>query len=334
MLVADDEGADHRPQAARRRCPEPPIPARVAPARQRPRGAGARARSLSRERASARARRGAAPARRAARRTARARRRLERDRSRSHEAADAAGVARELRALAPLVEPLADRIEELRNELAVLPRYIEPLRRLLPLVPELAELDESEIKALELDAVALVLNTDDEAVVDALRDALRTELGDRFVLVAARVESDAIGCVIVTPHSATRERAGAPRARARQAHAAAVALRGSLVPRGGDGDGEPAGARSPPSSTGAQQELHALLAPAWRRGRRRASDCWPRSSRSRRWRMRARRAAPSSSSAGRRGRGCPSCARSSSVGGRRARARGAVDRRPRPSRRC
>ena len=104
--------------------------------------------------------------------------------------------------LTPLVEPLADRIEELRTELAVLPRYIEPLRRLLPLVPELAELDESEIRALQLDAVALVLNTDDEAVVDALREALRTELGDRFVLVAARVDADAIGCVIVTPHSA------------------------------------------------------------------------------------------------------------------------------------
>ena len=58
---------------------------------------------------------------------------------------------RELTALMPLVEPLAARIEELRTELAVLPRYIEPLRRLLPLVPELAELDESEIEALQLE---------------------------------------------------------------------------------------------------------------------------------------------------------------------------------------
>ena len=58
------------------------------------------------------------------------------------EAADAESVSRELRALTPLVEPLTDQIDELRTELAVLPRYIEPLRNLLPLVPELAELDE------------------------------------------------------------------------------------------------------------------------------------------------------------------------------------------------
>jgi V/A-type H+-transporting ATPase subunit I len=112
---------------------------------------------------------------------------------------------RELNTVVPLVEPLAARIEDLRTELAVLPHYIEPLSRLLPLVPELAELDESEIRALQLNAVALVLNTTDETVVDVLREALRAELSDRFVLVAARVESDAIGCVIVTPHNAAEE---------------------------------------------------------------------------------------------------------------------------------
>jgi V/A-type H+/Na+-transporting ATPase subunit I len=117
--------------------------------------------------------------------------------------ADAATVSRELRAVTPLVAPLVDRIEELRNELAVLPRYIEPLRSLLPLVPELAELDESEIRALQLDAIALVLNTDDESVVGTLREALRAELGDQFVLVSTQVQRDAIGCVIVMPHRAT-----------------------------------------------------------------------------------------------------------------------------------
>jgi V/A-type H+-transporting ATPase subunit I len=181
------------------------------------------------------------------------------------EMADAAGVTRELRALMPRVEPLVDRIEELRTEQAVLPRYIEPLRRLLPLVPELAELDESQIKALELDAVALVLNTDDEAVVDALREALRTELGDRFVLVAARVDRDTIGCVIVSPHSATRgvqELLGRERVR----HMPLPARYEELSFRGAVAAMEIRQREIPVELDRAQRELHALLAPrapAW-----------------------------------------------------------------------
>jgi V/A-type H+-transporting ATPase subunit I len=189
----------------------------------------------------------------------------------SVEAADAAGISRELRALTPLVEPLANRIEDLRTELTVLPRYIEPLRHLLPLVPELAELDESEIRALELDTIALVLNTNDEAVVDALRDALRTELGDRFALVAAPVDPDAIGCMIVIPHKVTQGvQALLGRERVRQMalpsryedlsfHGAVTAMESRLH-------------EIPAELDQAQQELHALLGPraaAWRAARER-----------------------------------------------------------------
>jgi V/A-type H+-transporting ATPase subunit I len=187
------------------------------------------------------------------------------------EAADAATVTRELRALMPLVEPLADRIEELRTELAVLPRYIEPLRHLLPLVPELAELDESEIKALELDAIALVLNTDDEAVVDALREALRTELGDRFVLVAARVEPDAIGCVIVTPHSVSQA-VQALLGRERVRHMPLPSRYEDLSFRGAVTAMETRLGDIPAELEQTQEELHALLAPraaAWRAARER-----------------------------------------------------------------
>jgi vacuolar-type H+-ATPase subunit I/STV1 len=189
----------------------------------------------------------------------------------SVEAADAAGISRELRALTPLVEPLANRIEDLRTELTVLPRYIEPLRHLLPLVPELAELDESEIRDLELDTIALVLNTNDEAVVDALRDALRTELGDRFALVAAPVDPDAIGCMIVIPHKVTQGvQALLGRERVRQMalpsryedlsfHGAVTAMESRLH-------------EIPAELDQAQQELHALLGPraaAWRAARER-----------------------------------------------------------------
>ncbi len=175
-------------------------------------------------------------------------------------AADADAVARELSALTPLVEPLVDRIEELRTELAVLPRYIQPLRHLLPLVPELAELDESEIEALELDAVALVLNTSDEAVVEALREALRTELGDRFVLVAARVDPDAIGCVIVTPHRAAQG-VQALLGRERVRHMPLPARYEDLSFRGAVTAMETRLAEIPAELDRAQQELHALLAP-------------------------------------------------------------------------
>jgi V/A-type H+/Na+-transporting ATPase subunit I len=187
------------------------------------------------------------------------------------EAQSSDDVGRALQELIPLVEPLSARIEDLRTELSVLPRYVEPLRRLLPLVPELAELDESEIRALELEAVALVLNTGDQTVVDVLREALRADLGDRFVLVAARVDSDAFGCVIVTPRIAAegvrtvlgRERVRPLPLPARYEnlsfHGAVTAMESRLR-------------EVPVELEQAQAELRALLAPraaSWRGARRR-----------------------------------------------------------------
>ena len=66
------------------------------------------------------------------------------------------------------VEASGNRLSALRDERLELPRFLEPLRRLLPLVPELADLDDEELGALRLDTVALVLNTDDEQLVLAL----------------------------------------------------------------------------------------------------------------------------------------------------------------------
>ncbi|HJQ49477.1 MAG TPA: V-type ATPase 116kDa subunit family protein [Gaiellaceae bacterium] len=111
-----------------------------------------------------------------------------------------AAVTAELDRIAPHIESSAARIDELQSELAVLPRYLEPLRRLLPLVPELAMLDEQELRALRLDTVALVLNTDDDRLVENLRAALQELVGERFELVATRVDADAVGCLIVVAH--------------------------------------------------------------------------------------------------------------------------------------
>jgi V/A-type H+/Na+-transporting ATPase subunit I len=178
---------------------------------------------------------------------------------------------RELKTLTPLIEPLSARVEDLRTELAVLPRYIEPLRRLLPLVPELAELDESEIEALQLRAVALVLNTTEETVVDVLREALRAELGDRFVLVSVRVDPGAIGCVIVTPRGAA-EGVEAVLGRERVRPVPLPSRYENLSFRGAVAAMQNRLREIPIELDRAQADLHALLAPrtaAWRAARAR-----------------------------------------------------------------
>ena len=112
---------------------------------------------------------------------------------------DARAVGAELERLLPLVEALRHRQDALRDESLVLPGYLEPLRRLLPLAPEIVDLDESQLRLLRLGTVALVLNTEDERFVDTLREALAEELGERFHLVWTRVADGGIGCLVVFP---------------------------------------------------------------------------------------------------------------------------------------
>ncbi|HET6548410.1 MAG TPA: V-type ATPase 116kDa subunit family protein, partial [Solirubrobacter sp.] len=64
---------------------------------------------------------------------------------------------------------------------------------------ELADLDDEKLRLLRLGTVALVLNTDDERIVEALRAELVEDLGGRFALVWTRVEDGAIGCLVVFP---------------------------------------------------------------------------------------------------------------------------------------
>lgn len=120
-------------------------------------------------------------------------------------AVDTVALRSELARLAPGLEALTGRLEALRDELVVLPRYLEPLRRLLPLVPELADLDEDQLALLRLDTVALVLNTADDRLVETLRDELAEAIGARFDLVSTHVDEGAIGCVIVFPHGVSEE---------------------------------------------------------------------------------------------------------------------------------
>lgn len=105
--------------------------------------------------------------------------------------------------LTPEIERLTARLDALHDEQVVLPRYLDPLRRLVALVPELADLDDDALARLRLDTVALVLNTEDERVVETLRGELEAALGARFELVWTRVDHGVVGCAVVFPHEAT-----------------------------------------------------------------------------------------------------------------------------------
>ena len=118
-------------------------------------------------------------------------------------AVDAAALRDELERLAPDLEALTGRLDALGDELVVLPRYLEPLRRLLPLIPELADLDDDQLALLRLDTVALVLNSEDDRLVETLRDELGEAIGARFELVSTHVGEGIIGCVVVFPHRVT-----------------------------------------------------------------------------------------------------------------------------------
>jgi V/A-type H+-transporting ATPase subunit I len=117
------------------------------------------------------------------------------------ETSDLNALKDELDRLSTPVEDLRRHLDALRDERLVLPGYLEPLRRLLPLVPELAELDDEDLRHLRLGTVALVLNTDDELVVQTLRGQLSEELGKKFALLSTRIEAGAIGCLIVFPYA-------------------------------------------------------------------------------------------------------------------------------------
>lgn len=116
---------------------------------------------------------------------------------------DPSAIRAELRAVAPLVEQLTERIEALSAEELVLVRHLSVLREMLASVPELRVLD-SELPALRLGTIVLLLGMEDERIVPLLREELGRLLGTRFLLVAASVEGGT-GCVLLYPLVATTE---------------------------------------------------------------------------------------------------------------------------------
>ena len=103
------------------------------------------------------------------------------------------------RATMAVERPLADR-NGLRDELENLPRTLASLSALLPLVPELALMTDTELATVHLATVVLVLDDPDAAVLGQLREQLSDLLGARHLLVAVR-SGPATGCLLVLPAS-------------------------------------------------------------------------------------------------------------------------------------
>ncbi|MDH3731317.1 MAG: hypothetical protein OES13_09380, partial [Acidimicrobiia bacterium] len=107
-------------------------------------------------------------------------------------AIDIDAVWAELEELGPRVEPLVARIDALTAEQGTVPRHVESLRRLLPLVPEIPELEAYE-------TVALLVERRHAAVVGWLREELAALLDTHFEVLSDQVDPNTIGAVVVFP---------------------------------------------------------------------------------------------------------------------------------------
>jgi V/A-type H+-transporting ATPase subunit I len=112
---------------------------------------------------------------------------------------DLAELRETLDSLTRRVDEVRRRLDALRDERVVVPTYLEPLRMLLSLVPVLARLDVEALRQIGLATAVVVLNTEDERLVDALRVELVEEFDTRFELASTRVDEGAIGCLVVFP---------------------------------------------------------------------------------------------------------------------------------------
>jgi V/A-type H+-transporting ATPase subunit I len=100
----------------------------------------------------------------------------------------------ELDELEPRVRDLVTRLDDLRAEEAALPRHIESLRKLLPLLPEIVELESYE-------TVGLLLDRRYADLLDLLREELDELVGPRYELTSTPIDADRVGAVVIFPRS-------------------------------------------------------------------------------------------------------------------------------------
>ncbi len=111
---------------------------------------------------------------------------------------DLALIRSDLETTAPEIESLARSLEERQLEISTLPRHVQSLKRLLPLVPELTELE-------SYDTDAVILDARHASVLGDLSVALDEVLEGNFEIISDQVDTDTVGAVIVTPKKSASE---------------------------------------------------------------------------------------------------------------------------------
>lgn len=101
----------------------------------------------------------------------------------------------EIETAGPEIERLLGRLDQLRAEREALPRHLDSLRRLLPLLPEMGEMEGYETTALLVDSRHV-------EVLGELNEHLTTELQGNFEMMSDRLDRRTVGAVIIYPKHA------------------------------------------------------------------------------------------------------------------------------------
>ncbi len=112
--------------------------------------------------------------------------------------ADLQALRAELEELGPELELLTRRLDDLQTEQQALPRYLESLRRLLPLVPELTQLGGYE-------TAALLIESRHADVLGDLNTEMTEVAGDLYEIITAQVDRDTIGAILVFRREVARK---------------------------------------------------------------------------------------------------------------------------------
>ena len=98
----------------------------------------------------------------------------------------------ELDETGPQIEEMIERRDSLRREQETLPRHLDSLRRLLPLLPDMGGLEGYETTALLVDARH-------SAILGELNERLTLALEGNFEMVSDRIDPHTMGAVVIYP---------------------------------------------------------------------------------------------------------------------------------------